>query len=606
MEKLNFKQRLKLFSGIVLFSIIISTSLLIYNYLRNAEKVIHLEFAARLEQAVTSLSFHALNYADGEKTAIVDINNDITDFETYLNILKAGGEVDFRANLTKVTPLGDEKSNELISQLEAEWNGYKENLQKITSSQPEEIDANAQKYIVNNVGKIKSVIKNLSDHYYYIFQLFTNSHLQYLIVFCLVLLLFVSFEYYRVSNFILKPLTQIDILIKNIANGEFVNTDKKAGTDEIKTIFGGLNKITIGLEKITDFANSIGDGNFNASLELRSDKDSLAKSLLGMRNNLLKVNEEEQRRKWINEGLAKFATILRIDTQDRQALADTIISQLVKYINANQGGLFMHNEENNTLDLISSYAYERKRFVEKTVPIGDGLIGQAFMEKDMIYLKEIPDGYVTITSGLGEATPSQLLIIPLKVNEKAFGVMEFASFDYFEPYQMEFLEKIADDVATTIAAVKINEKTAKLLRESQEQSEMLRAQEEEMRQNVEELMATQEQMKQKQEEIEIANKRLLSNEQILQKAMERAKKQGEDLRVKNDEFVAQQAELQQKIREIEETKISLESVREDEQKRTKSLIDQQKKLLSKVMEDFKRKEKEWTAQIEKLKAEGKE
>ncbi len=603
MKKLNFKQRLALFSSTALLLIFIGTVLLIYNYLRSAEKVIYLEFAARLEQSATSLSFHALNYADGERTSTVDISNDIAAFETYLNILKVGGEVDFRADLTTVSPLEDEQSKEIISQLEAEWNGYKENLQKITSNPPAEIDEDAQKYIVNNVSKIKGVIKKLSDHYYTVFQSAASSHLQYLVLFCVMLLLLIYFEYYRVHNFILKPLTKIASLTESIAKGELLTMDKQEGTDEILIIINGLNEISWGIEKITTFAGSIGENNFNASLDLRSDKDQLAFALLEMRDNLLKVNEEDKKRKWINEGLAKFATILRLNVQDKQALADTIISQMVKYIGANQGGLFIHNEESGTLDLIASYAYQRKRFIEKSVPVGDGLIGQAFLGKDIIYLKEIPNGYVSITSGLGEATPSQLLMMPLQVNEKAFGVIEFASFEYFDAYQMEFLEKIAEDIATTIATIRMNEKTANLLKESQEQGEMLRAQEEEMRQNVEELIATQEQMKQKQEEVEVSNKKLLANEQILQRAMEKSKKYGDDLRVKNAEFVAQQEELQEKIKEIEKTRAALDSIREEEQKRTKLLIDQQKKLMAKVMEDFKRKEKELIAQIEQLKAE---
>ncbi|TAH22508.1 MAG: GAF domain-containing protein [Cytophagales bacterium] len=601
MEKLNFRQRLILFSGIVLFFIIIGISLLIYNYLRGAEKVTNLELAVRLEQAATSLSFHALNYADGERTAIIDINNDITDFEAYLTLLKVGGELDFRATLTEVNPFEDEKSRNLISQLEAEWNGYKENLQKITKNPHDQIDEAAQQYIVNNVGKIKGVIKELSDHYYSILQQLTNQHLQYLLLLCLMLIAFVCFEYYRVANFILKPLLSVASQAKSIAKGEFVLSDTKTDTNEVNIIFNALNEITFGLEKITKFAESIGNSNFNASLEARSDKDMLAYSLLEMRNNLLKVNEEEQKRKWINEGLAKFAAILRIDDQDRQILADTIISQLVKYVGANQGGLFAHNEDANTLELLASYAYERKRFVERAVPLGDGLLGQAFIEKDILYLKEIPDGYVTITSGLGEATPSQLLIIPLKINERVFGVIEIASFESFEDYQMEFLEKIAENIAATIATVKINEKTAALLRESQEQSEMLRTQEEEMRQNVEELIATQEQMRQKQQEVEISNQKLMSNERILQKAMEKSRKQGEELQIKNAELALQQQELHKQMHEIELTKDKIEHIREEEQKRTKLLIDQQKRLMAKVMEDFKKKEKELLEQIAKLK-----
>jgi transcriptional regulator with GAF, ATPase, and Fis domain len=310
-----------------------------------------------------------------------------------------------------------------------------------------------------------------------------------------------------------------------------------------------------------------------------------------MRDNLKKANEEEQQRKWTNEGLAKFVSILRLDNQDLKDLGDKIISNLVKYLNANQGGIFLYNEAKQSLDLLACYAYERKRYIENSIPAGDGLLGQAFLEKDIIYLKEIPNGYVSITSGLGEATPSYLLIIPLKINDYTYGVIEIASFEDFQDYQREFLEKVAENIASTIATAKINERTAQLLRESQEQSEMLRAQEEEMRQNVEELIATQEQMKRKQEEIEFVNNRLKTNEAILKKSVEKTKKQGEELQMVNKVLAQRQEEMQQKLKELENAKAEIEKLKEEEQKRTKLLVEQQKKLMAKIMEDFKHKEK---------------
>ncbi len=605
MKKLNFKQRLRIFFSIVLFTILISISLLVYSYLHNAEKVIHLELAARLEQSATSLSFHALNYADGERTAIVDINSDLSDFDQYFGILSKGGEITFKNEKINLSPLDDSKSKEILLQLEAEWTGYKENLQKITDSKPDRIDINAQKYIVGHVEKIKNVINNLSEHYYSLIQADDSNFLLYLLIFSALLIGFLFFENYRISYFIVKPLTNIAKLTQRIAQGELVIDDNlKQENHEISIVLNGLNQITVGLDKITDFADKVGDGDFSASLEIRSEKDLLSQSLLEMRDNLLKVSQEEQKRKWANEGLAKFADILRLDRQqDQSLLANTVILELVKYVHANQGGLFVHNPDLNHLKLIASYAYDRKRFIDNEIPATDGLLGQAFVEKSTIYLKEIPDGYVYITSGLGEATPAHLLIIPLKINDVVFGVIELCSFEAFEPYQLEFLEKVSENIAATIATFRNTIRTAKLLRESQEQSEMLRAQEEEMRQNVEELMATQEQMKRKQEEAELANRKLKSNEQILQKTMEKTKKQSEDLKLANLAQIEKQEQMHQQMLELEQTRLEMEKLKEDEQKRTKAMIDQQKKLMAKVMDDFKKKENMLKEQIESLKNE---
>jgi hypothetical protein len=116
-------------------------------------------------------------------------------------------------------------------------------------------------------------------------------------------------------------------------------------------------------------------------------------------------------------------------------------------------------------------------------------------------MKKLPENYLKITSGLGEAEAGCLLVVPLKVNEEVEGMIEIAAFIPFEPYQIEFIEKVCESVASTLISVKINEKTKQLLENAQISGEMLRAQEEEMRQNMEELQATQEALHRKEIEL---------------------------------------------------------------------------------------------------------
>jgi GAF domain-containing protein len=134
--------------------------------------------------------------------------------------------------------------------------------------------------------------------------------------------------------------------------------------------------------------------------------------------------------------------------------------------------------------------------------LGEGLVGQCYLERDIIFMTNIPKEYINITSGLGEATPNCLLIVPLIVNDKINGVMELASFKKFQEHEVEFIKKLAENIASIIDNAKVSEQTKSLLVQSIQQSEMMRAQEEEMRQNMEELVATQEEIQRKQIESE--------------------------------------------------------------------------------------------------------
>jgi GAF domain-containing protein len=223
-----------------------------------------------------------------------------------------------------------------------------------------------------------------------------------------------------------------------------------------------------------------------------------------MRDNLKKAAEEDRKRAWATSGVAEIGTILRSNFDNVSDLYNDTLRFIVKYLGVNQGGLFELVEDSNEpyLELVACFAYERKKFIQKKVYIGEGLVGQCAMEVDKIFLTDVPDDYVNITSGLGQSTPKCILIVPLKVVDTCVGVLEIASFNVLEEFEINFVEKICETIATSISTNKINERTKKLLEESQQQSEELRSQEEEMRQNMEELHATQEEMQRKQTEME--------------------------------------------------------------------------------------------------------
>jgi PAS domain S-box-containing protein len=256
---------------------------------------------------------------------------------------------------------------------------------------------------------------------------------------------------------------------------------------------------------LSGFIEAISAGNYTAELTLEDDGANLGNTLVTMRDKLRVNAEDDRKRNWSNSGLAQVGEILRVSTASTADLYDNIIKFVVKYTKSNQGGLFILNEESESdkfLELVSCYAFERKKYLTKKISLGEGLVGQCYLEGEKIYLLEVPQEYITITSGLGGAAPNALLLVPLKINEKIFGVLELATFGQYESHEVELVEKLTESIASTISSVRVSESTRILLEKTQQQAEEMRAQEEEMRQNMEELEATQEEMRRKEKHIQ--------------------------------------------------------------------------------------------------------
>lgn len=317
-------------------------------------------------------------------------------------------------------------------------------------------------------------------------------------------LILMSIIIWIIAHSISRPVIKTTAILSDLSKGD-IDESKKIqvkSTDEIGEMGHSANTLIEGLNKTAEFAREIGKGNLEKEFDLLSEKDVLGISLLEMRKNLKLAREQEAKRKledqkqnWTTQGLAKFGEILRQNNDDMHEFSYHIISNLVKYIDANQGGIFMLNDDDKNdvfVELLAFYAYERRKYMEKRIEVGVGLIGRCVQEQKTIYMTDLPDEYITITSGLGQSTPNALLIVPLKVNDQIFGVVELAGFNQFEDHVIKFIEEVGESIASTISTTKINIRTSQLLEQSQQQSEEMAAQEEEMRQNMEELQATQE------------------------------------------------------------------------------------------------------------------
>jgi CHASE3 domain sensor protein len=280
------------------------------------------------------------------------------------------------------------------------------------------------------------------------------------------------------------------------------------GTDAVLSAEEIIETSIQNTKKASQFIKTLAGGDYGVEWRglnadnVKLNQETLAGDLINMREKLKTVKAEDEKRNWMNEGLAKFSEIVRNHQHDSKILADKCVSFLTKYLHAQQGSLFVREGEEHEeyLNLASCYAFDKRKWVEKRVEIGNGLVGQAFLEGEITQLRDVPNGYTHITSGLGDATPKYLVIVPLKYDVHTVAIIELASFEDFEEHHTIFLKKAGEFLASAILNSQTTQKMKSLLDNARINEEQMRAQEEEMRQNMEELQATQEELVRKEKE----------------------------------------------------------------------------------------------------------
>lgn len=267
----------------------------------------------------------------------------------------------------------------------------------------------------------------------------------------------------------------------------------RSKTREFARIENGANTVSTQLKELQTFAENISKFHFHSNLTIFDKEGDLGMALNRMQEGLGKLSLENETRFWINNGVARFVEILTRHVDDLNQLAEEVIYNLVDYLHINQGGFFIIESYDGQeyFHLKASYAYERKKFLDKKIPVSQGLLGQAVKEEQPIFLKEIPSNYIEITSGLGGQVPDALYIVPLKSDHKVMGVIEMACFGEMESHKRELMDKISGNLGDAIAKTKYNEQTRKLLNASQEMTRILQSQESQLRKNMNELQQTQ-------------------------------------------------------------------------------------------------------------------
>jgi hypothetical protein len=223
---------------------------------------------------------------------------------------------------------------------------------------------------------------------------------------------------------------------------------------------------------------------------------------------------------------------------DIKKLTRSIINNLVDYVGAEQGGIFLLNDENSDdihLQLVANYAYNKERLNKKFL-IGEGYVGTCFKEKKVTELEHPEEDYTTVRSGLGEDIPKYLIFVPIKMDESIEGVIEVASFKKLKGYKVSFIQKMAETLTSIIASEKATQKMLKVVEQSKLQSEELVAQEEVLRQNLEEMSAAQEMATRREDDLVKQAEEFASNEVLLQEEIETLKSENLKLKKKIEDL----------------------------------------------------------------------
>lgn len=357
---------------------------------------------------------------------------------------------------------------------------------------------------------------------------------------------------FYMSNHIIVPTMKLKNIIVQMARGEIPEVSLKPRPNAVGQMTEAVNTLAVSLKKTTHFAHAIGDGNLGTDYQPLSEYDELGNALIQMQANLRIADEDNRQRNWVSSRSEKINEVLRENTDDINKLSDAIITTMVKYLNAFHGGLYILEDINAGKDskivLHGSYGMHDKVKARNVLDYGEGLIGQAIKDGEVIYLQDVPSSYTIIGSGLGSMPASHVLIIPLKHHDKVYGAVELAGFNVFQSFEIGFVKSIGETIGSTISSVISNTLTKRLLEETRLQAARLKAQEEELLRTNEELsnqsrllQASEEELKQGNIEMKIKARELEHKNEILEQAREAISIKAKELELNNrykSEFLA--------------------------------------------------------------------
>ena len=319
------------------------------------------------------------------------------------------------------------------------------------------------------------------------------------------------------------------------------------------------NSLTAQVRNIADVATAVtkGDLTRQITVEAQGELDELKSNLNQMIANLKETTERNQEQDWLKTNLAKFSRMMQ-GQKDLESVSRLIMSELTPLVSAHHGAFFIMDNEAGvpTLRLIASYAYRARKHVANRYAIGEGLVGQAALEKQPILLQNVPDDYIQITSGLGEAPPRNIIVLPVLFEGEVKAVIELASFLPFSLIHQTFLDQLGESIGVVLNMISASMRTEELLEQSQKLTQELQSQSKE-------LQSQQDELKRSNAELEAQAKTLRQSEELLKEQQEELQQVNEELEEKASLLAEQNQKVEQKNREVEGARLALEEKAEE-------------------------------------------
>ena len=316
-------------------------------------------------------------------------------------------------------------------------------------------------------------------------------------------------------------------------------------TDNVNQLAANL---TTQMRAIAEVATNVTKGDLTRSIavEAQGEVAALKDNINQMIANLRETTQKNTEQNWLKTNLAGFTKLLQ-GQRDLEAVARLILKELAPLVSSHQGIFYVMDTPENgppVLKLLSSYAFRERKHLSNMFHLGEGLVGQCVLEKERILLNNVPDDYIKIGSGLGEAKPLNIIVLPVVFENEVKAVIELASFYRFNEIHLAFLDQLTESIGIVLNTISANTRTEELLRQSTSLADELGTQQRELRE-------TNRRLEQQAESLTMSEERLKSQAEELNQTNEELEERSELLR-------AQNVEVERKNREIEQAKRVLE------------------------------------------------